>query len=123
MFMVNSHEYEICTDHTRTECILKCRNCVHNEIYNQDKWHCLHIVAIFNGCHYGILCLSLYLIETPFNTDVSARLAHLFAFFIYILKLKTQWSLLSGRGTSIVDLTSNFFVLCTNMNVYLYICI
>ena len=67
-----------------------------------------------------VLHLTLYLIETPFNTSANRVGPDRAAL------LRAAWSgstlFASGNISDpiLVDLTSNFFVLCTNMKVYLY---
>ena len=53
--------------------------------------------------------LTLYLIEAPFNVRAALSGSTLFAYGNRI-----------RNDPTLVDLTSNFFVLCINMKVYLY---
>ena len=66
--------------------------------------------------------LTLYLIETPFDTFANRADTDQAA----LVRAASSGSTLIAYGSMIrydptlVDLTNNFFVLCTNMKVYLY---
>ena len=60
-------------------------------------------------------CLTLYLIEMPFNAF--ANIADLDQ---GLLSLLINGNMIRYDRT-LVDVTSNFFVLCTNMNIYIII--
>ena len=79
-------------------------------------------MIIFYASHlHPIIVLILYLIETPFNSFANRADPDQTAL------VRAVWSTLFAYGKliiyygpTLVDLTSHFFVLCTNVIVYLY---
>ena len=78
--------------------------------------------GVLNSWENVNIHLTLYLIEAPFNTFVNAAAPDSVA----LVRAARSGSTLFALGNMIrydptlVDFTSNFFILCTNVKVYLY---
>ena len=63
---------------------------------------------------YRAFTLTIYLIETPFNTFANGADSDQAALTLF------AYGNIIRYDPTLVDLTSNFFILCTNAKVYLY---